>query len=105
MKVHIRNFSLLNIFASVVTAAVGTAKFALPVPPPKDIMLYNVGAEVVYVRTGDTNVVADANAMPIAPGEKGVYQIGDSSPPATHLAYATLVAGTSVLSIIPGEGS
>lgn len=105
MVLHLRNFSLRNAFMTQVTAALVTARFILPSPPPKDIMLYNAGAETVYVRTGDDNVVADANGMPIAPGEKGVYQIGDSIPPATHLAYATLVAATSPLSIIPGEGS
>lgn len=104
MKTHIRNFSLLNIAAIAVAPGLVTARFELPSPPPKDIMLYNSGLNAVYVRTGDSGVVGDANAMPIAPGEKGVYQIGDSSPPATHLAYITLV-GVSVMTIVPGEGS
>lgn len=67
------------------------------------MMVYNPGPAVVRLTVGGANVAAaatgDARAMPILPGEKGAWQIGN----ATH--YSALVAsGTQELECFFGVG-
>jgi hypothetical protein len=66
-----------------------------------DIMIYNPGPNVVYIRAGSETVVADDECMPVPAGEKGVYAAGYA---ATHLA---LVApnGNQTVTVLFGQGS
>lgn len=100
----VRNFSLLNAQSVTVTASDTTATVQLNSNTAIDIMLINNTTSTIFVRTGNSNVVADANAMPILPGEKGVYTKGNSGGSTSHLAYF-VAAGTADLTILQGDGS
>jgi hypothetical protein len=87
-------------------ATTAAAVTALPANPTKatEMMVYNPGPAVVRLVVGRSDLVAatatgDARAMPILPGEKGSWHIGD----ATH--YSALVAsGTQELECFYGVG-
>lgn len=90
MRRVIRNFGLSNVTMLTITAGTGGTATALPLSFDYDVMIYNPGPLNVFVRTGVSTVTADATALIIPAGEKGVYMVGDTSPPVTHIAtYAT----------------
>lgn len=101
--VNLRNFGLANVNSIDLVAATPSARVELPNRDLTDVMVVNEGLVTVFVRTGDASVVADANAMPVLPGEKGVYQRGDTTPPTTHIA-AFVSSGTQAIVIIQGIG-
>tara|TARA_R110000772_G_C13310278_1_gene440230 strand:- start:24462 stop:24803 length:342 start_codon:yes stop_codon:yes gene_type:complete len=53
------------------------------------LMVVNLGREVVYLRTGYADVVADKTAMPVLPGERVAFESGQghANPPPTHIAF------------------
>ncbi len=103
MSDHPLNFSIANIEGVTVTAGIASARVELPNTDAPDIMIVNASPSVVFVRTGDETVVADTDAMPVLPGEKGVYSVGRLDPPVTHIAYITL-AGLKDITIVRGFG-
>ena len=98
------NFSLLGVQSTIVTATDTTQNIELSQVNQTDMMLINDTTVNIYARTGDSSVVADINAMPVLPGEKGVYSKGRSGGTTTHLAVF-VVTGTADLIIIQGAGS
>lgn len=103
--INLRNFSLGGVTGVTLTANVaGTARIALPDEDAPDIMIVNEGTVTVFVRTGDITVVADANAMAILPGEKGVYCRGLREIPITHIAAHVAVA-TQDVTVFQGSGA
>lgn len=66
----------------------------------KTLCITNLGSFVVYVRVGDSDVVATAADYPILPLTQ--LSIGKNQDE-THVAYVTS-SGTGSLHIIPGEG-
>jgi len=103
--INLRNFSLGGVIGVPLTADVaGTARISLPNEDAPDIMIVNEGTVTVFVRTGDVTVVADANAMPILPGEKGVYCRGLREIAVTHIAAHVAVA-TQAITVFQGSGA
>jgi len=100
----IRNFPLLNAQITPLTATNVSQTTPLDNVGSQDIMVINDSTATVFVRTGPVTVVADANAMPILPGEKGVYSKGNSLGKTNTLAYFT-ESGNIMFSIIQGTGS
>lgn len=100
---NLKNFGLRNVKSIVVTATPSSVSAALPKQDVDDLMIINSGTKTIFVRTGDENVVADATAMPILGGEKGVYTRGISDPPATHVA-AFVATGTQAITFVQGSG-
>lgn len=98
----IKNFSILNAVFTPLAATAATARVKLPNDAP-DIMFYNPNASIIYVTTGDSNVEATDTAMPILPGEKGIYNRGGSPSQSTHLAFIS-PAGALTLHMAAGEG-
>lgn len=101
--VQTRNFPLLGATATQLTATASTQNVEIETDT-EDIMIVNSTTSIVYVRTGNSNVVADLNAMPILPGEKGIYNRGNTGGGTTHLAYIATIASLP-FSIIQGSGS
>ena len=99
----IRNFPILNSEFTPLAATAVTARVKLP-NDAADIMFYNPNASIIYVRTGDDAVAATATAMPILPGEKGIYNRGGTPAQATHLAFIS-PAGALTLHYAMGEGA
>jgi len=81
----VRNFRCLNIKSqSIISNGVSVR---IPVPlEVDDVMIINEGPKTAFIRSGDSNVEADILAMPILNGEKGIYGVGETSPPVTHIA-------------------
>lgn len=97
------NFQLQETGASV---PAGTASAAVAIPlmggqVPEDILIYNPDpTNVVYVRTGKSGVIANANCMPILPGEKSTWGVRG----ATHIATFR-TAGTTAITVFAGSGN
>lgn len=100
----IRNFSLLDVKATAVTATDTSQTHQFSNEANVDVLLVNGTATTIFVRTGDSTVVADAEAMPIISGEKGVYNRGQAQGRSTHLAFF-VASGTAALTIVEGLGS
>ena len=103
MTQKIKNFSLLGAVTTGLTATDTSQRVSLNAKLD-DVMVINDGSATVYVRTGDSSVVADTNAMPILPGEKGVYAKGNTLGKTTSLAYF-VPTGSASFKIIQGNGS
>lgn len=104
MSRTIRNFSLLNAVTTLLTATNVSQAETLDSRADADIMVINDSTSTIFVRTGDSTVVADATAMPILPGEKGVYDKGNTLGNTTTLSYFT-ETGSVPFRIIQGTGS
>jgi len=102
-SITIKNFSLLNIVGLTVTATPTSARTEIDAADG-DIMLVNNTTSVIFVRTGTAQVEADVNAMPILPGEKGVYSKGKTGGTTRFIAYF-VEAGSADLVILQGLGS
>jgi len=102
--ISVRNFSLLGVQSTTITATSTTQNIALSQVNPTDVMLVNDTTTTIFARTGNSSVVADANAMPVLPGEKGVYSKGSTAGTTTHLAVF-VVSGTADIIVIQGMGS
>lgn len=100
----VRNFSILNAQSIAITATVTTANFELPNIEEEDLMITNLSTATVFIRTGDDTVVADTSAMPLLPGEKGVYSKGLRGGRTTHIA-ALVESGTADIVVIQGVGA
>ena len=68
---RVRNFSLLDVVARTFTATTVSQRQPLLNISSENIMVVNNTTTVIFVRTGTAVVLADLNAMPILPGEKG----------------------------------
>lgn len=102
---NIKNFSLLDAKNTAITVTVTTQRLELPIVDADDIMIINTSAsKTVYARTGGDDVVADLDAMPILPGEKGVYSKGLSGGRTTHLALIS-ESGSPIAYIVQGSGA
>jgi len=100
----VSNFSLLDAASTTINATPTTSRIELSNPGPPQVMVVNNTTTTIFVRTGNSLVVADANAMPILPGEKGVYSRGNTLGETTHLAaFATV--GAADLIVLEGSGS
>jgi len=102
--INVRNFDIRNIESLSLTATPSSARIKIPDLSLPDMMLINQSGSTIFVRCGDSSVVADAQAMPILPGEKGIYARGLSQPTSTHIA-AFVTDETEVLTIIQGGGA
>ena len=102
MSTVLRNFSLLDAQSTTLTATDTTQSIALG-RVGDDIMLFNNSSVIIFARTGKSDVVADANAIPILAGEKGIYSRGNRVGKATHLAIFT-ETGTGKIIISQGLG-
>lgn len=102
--VNLRNFGLAGVSSIPLVAVPGSINVALPNEDAQDIMIINEGTVTVFVRTGDSTVVADANAMPVLPGEKAVYCRGLREISITHIA-AFVAAGSQAITVIQGSGA
>lgn len=104
MTQSVRNFSILGVISQSVTATAASQRIALSFQELEDIMLVNTHqSKTIFVRTGNGLVEADATAMPILAGEKGVYRRGNPSARSTHLAFFT-DSGQADMLIVQGEG-
>lgn len=101
--VNLRNFSIANITSLSLVAVPGSVRAPLPDVGAPDVMVVNNGSVTVFVRAGNSDVVADALAMPVLPGEKGVYSTGPTQPPVTHIS-AFVLAGAQAVTVIQGSG-
>ncbi len=98
----VRNFSLLNVTGTTVTAT--NISQRIPIASDKeDIMVVNNTTAVIFVRTGIDSVVADASAMPILQGEKAVYRKGTTAGTTEFLAYF-VESGIADLTVLQGQG-
>ena len=97
------NFSLLNVKGAVVTATPSSVRTPINVATD-DIMLVNDTLVTIFARVGDSTVLADATAMPILSGEKGVYSRGGGPANSTHIAVF-VVAATADITIFQGVGA
>ncbi len=106
MTIDYRNFGV-NIDQNITINASGTsARAALPDRDAPDLIIFNPTAETLWVRTGDDTVVADANAFPIAAGEKGTYRKGQSPNGIyTHIAVFKPDGAAADVIIVQGRGS
>ena len=95
-----KNFSLLNTRSQIIAVTSTSQRIRLE-RKADDIMLVNDSALTIFVRCGNKDVLADANAMPILAGEKGVYDKGGNI--ATHLAFF-LPAGMASITVMQGRG-
>lgn len=101
--VRVRNFSLLNIIGTTITATDPSQTVELSNPGTDDLMLVNNTTTVIFVRTGISTVEADDTAMPILPGEKGAYAKGNTLGKTTHIAV--FADAPADITILEGTGS
>lgn len=103
---QIQNFSINNAKSTNLTAINSSQTEALDTRPGRaDIMIINLSkTEIVFVATGNENVVASANSMPVLPGEKGVYSKGADNITINTLAYFS-PTGSVDFTIVQAEGS
>ena len=102
-KAQVRNFRCLNTKAQIVVS--GGVSIRVPLPrKTADVMIINPGPMTAFIRSGSASVEADLLAMPILSGEKGIYGLGDTIPPVTHIAVLVAVPAQAV-TLIFGEGA
>ena len=100
---QVRNFRCLKTKARIIIS--GGVSVREPVPgTASDVMIINPGPMTAFIRSGDASVEADLLAMPILSGEKGIYGLGDTIPPVTHIAVLVAVPAQAV-TLIFGEGA
>lgn len=105
MSLDLKIFPAYRAKSVTVTATTPATVAPLPggqgVQGGQQIMVTNVGTDVAYIQTGDSNVDATATeGIPIVPGEKGVYSIASSD---THIAVFA-ASGAPDLIISQGSG-
>lgn len=99
------NFSLWNVGFGVTANTSGTVTALQANPTGVDeMMVYNPGPLVVRVEVGKADMTAavatgSQRAMPILPGEKGTWKIGN----ATHIS-ALVASGTQEIECFYGIG-
>lgn len=76
--------------SSATAALAGTAQ---KVNASKDVLIWNPGPNLVHVRAGASDVVADATCAPVPPGSMWVYAKGN----ATHIATFAIGGAQSIL--------
>ena len=99
-----RNFSLLDVVVTAAALTDASLRFPLGNRNASDVMIINTSQRIVFARTGDENVVADpATAMPILPGEKGIYARGPQGGNSTHIAFV-MDTGVGSIQFTTGQG-
>ena len=104
MADFIRNFSIANVQSTAVTVTTVSQRFPLTNKDAEDVMIVNNTISTVFVRTGDATVEADTSAMPVLPGEKGVYSKGLRLGTTTYIALV-VASSTADIVFIQGQGA
>lgn len=105
MSLNLKIFSINAAKSVTVTAATPAAVSPLPggnaVNGGEQVLLVNLGTDLVYVRSGDSSVDATATeGVPVPPGAYGVFTIGKND---THIAVFA-ASGSPDIVVTQGAG-
>ena len=89
-----------RITAATTSAATALAGTAMRVMSARDVLVYNPGPYIVYIKAGDAGAVADDTCAPVPPLALWAYGKG----PNTHVALVAPDGDQDVL-VIVGEGA